>query len=147
MRSETSALGVKKNIINKILIPTILIFGMLNIGTTNANEFDELNSLLNIEEEFSCDSINNEIKNYSDFKYKIDNLFTKLSKKHETTKDKYFTKIDNITTKYLDKTDKVKQKKLYTIVGYLKCENDDKLGKNIVRNIFTNNSFNIEIFD
>jgi hypothetical protein len=36
MHSETSALGVKKNIINKILIPTILIFGMLNIGITNA---------------------------------------------------------------------------------------------------------------
>jgi hypothetical protein len=118
---------VKKNIINKILIPTILIFGMLNIGITNAWEFDELNDLLNIEEEFSCASINKEIKNYPVYEWKIDNLFNIISKKDETIKSKYFTKIDDITKKYLDKLDRVKQKKLYTIIGYLKCENDDKL--------------------
>jgi aspartyl-tRNA synthetase len=86
-----------------------------------------------MEEEFSCSSINTEINNYSDIKTKVDNLFSKLSKKNSSVKSKYFTKIDNITTKYLDKTDKVKQKKLYTIIGYLKCENDEKLGYNISR--------------
>jgi hypothetical protein len=120
---------MKKNIIKKILIPTVLIFGMLNIGTTNADDFGDLNSLLNMEEEFSCSSINNEIKKYSDIKTKVDNLFSKLSKKDKTIKSKYFTKIDNLTKKYLDKIDKEKQKKLYTVVGYLKCENDDKLGQ------------------
>jgi hypothetical protein len=116
-----------KNITKKILLWSVIILGVLSFNTTNAWEFDELDSLLNIQEEFSCISINNEIKNYWDYKYKIDNLFTQLLKKDETIKSKYFTKIDDITTKYLDKTGKVKQKKLYTIIGYLKCENDVRL--------------------
>jgi aspartyl-tRNA synthetase len=77
-----------------------------------------------------CKSINTEINNYSDIKTKVDNLFSKLSKKNSSVKSKYFTKIDKITEKYLKKLDKEKQKKMYTIVGYLKCENDEVLGGN-----------------
>ncbi|MDQ7023022.1 MAG: hypothetical protein Q9M97_05855 [Candidatus Gracilibacteria bacterium] len=86
-----------------------------------------------MQEEFSCSSINNEIKKYGDYKRKIDNLFTQLSKKDETIKNKYFTKIDNLTKKYLDKLDEVKQKKLYTVIGYLKCENRELLRPNLYK--------------
>jgi len=124
---------MKKNILNKVLISTFLILSVLNVWKANAWDFDELNNLLNINS-FSCESINKDINKYSVYKWKINNLFKILSKKDDKIKKSYFTKIDKITKKYLDIVDKEKQNKLYTIVWYLKCENDNILKTNNTEN-------------
>ena len=108
----------------KILLTSIILLWLWNINGANAGEF-------------TCSLINTEINNYSDYKSKIDNLFTKLSKKDEATKNKYYKKISSVTNKYLQKLDKIKQKKLYTIVWYLKCENDKKFDKLTNDNFFS----------
>jgi len=105
----------------KILLTSIILLWLWNINGANAGEF-------------TCSLINTEINNYSDYKSKIDNLFTKLSKKDEATKNKYYKKISSVTNKYLQKLDKIKQKKLYTIVWYLKCENHNFKNKSIEDN-------------
>ncbi|MDQ7023024.1 MAG: hypothetical protein Q9M97_05865 [Candidatus Gracilibacteria bacterium] len=82
---------MKKNIISKILISSILIFGILNIVIVNVR-VGGIRLIIKYAEEFSCISINKEIKKYGDYKIKIDNLFTQLSKKDENIKNKYLYK-------------------------------------------------------
>ena len=117
----------------KILLTSIILLWLWNINGANAGEF-------------TCSLINTEINNYSDYKSKIDNLFTKLSKKDEATKNKYYKKISSVTNKYLQKLDKIKQKKFYTIIGYLKCKNektDDKIWLSKIQKIVKENTINM----
>jgi len=140
---------MKKNILSKVLISTFLILSVLNVWKANAWDFDELNDLLNINS-FSCESINKDIKTYPVYEWKVNNLFKILSKKDDKIKKSYFTKIDKLTKKYLDILDKEKQNKLYTIVWYLKCENDRVLSvipENNTLSTFTYSSNNKYVLD
>lgn len=113
-----------------MLILSILIFWVLNISIINAWDFDELDSLLNMSEQSECSIVDDKMKIYPIYKWKIDNLFMQLLKKERNLKNEFYVKIDKLTEKNLKKINKVKQKKLYTIFAYLKCENDSILGDN-----------------
>ncbi len=129
-----------RKFITKILLIGIILFWFSSINQTNASDLDELNSLLNVEEKLNCVNISMKINHdYPNYGRKINHLIYTLSKKEQKVKMSYYSKIKSLTNKYLLKLDKNSQKKLYTIVGYLKCENEKYL------NIYKKGNF--ELFD
>jgi hypothetical protein len=83
-------------LIKKIFI-IMLILLLSNINLSNANNFDELDYVLNHKKDFSCTLINDDINNYPEYKIKIDKFFINILLKEEKRKEKILMKEDNRT--------------------------------------------------
>ncbi len=112
-----------KNIWKRLLVWSALILWALSFNITSADDF-------------SCNLIYDEIKNYPVYKSKVDNLFTKILKKDDESIKKYYLKLDKITKDYIRKIEKNDNKKLYSILTYINCENEYKLLWDIINKAY-----------
>ncbi|MCD5380435.1 hypothetical protein LR004_00775 [Candidatus Gracilibacteria bacterium] len=118
-----------KKILTKILLISIILLGFGNINQSNAGDLDGFEEIFNQQEEFSCTYINKRIGDYSKYKGMIDNYFRKISTKSYTYKKNIYTKLGNLADRKLTTINKNRQAKIYTVIGYIKCESNKKFDK------------------
>ena len=104
---------MKKNIFYFIF----LVFFILKINLVNADNYN-------------CDYVNKEIKNYSKIQNKVDNIFDNFWKKTTKEQKKIYKRILKITNRINKKTQKKVKFKEYVIFGYIACINKEKLNQN-----------------
>lgn len=74
-----------------------------------------------------CQDINEDMEyDYSKSKEKIDSFFAKLSTRSEESQKQIYTKIISIISEKLSAIKKKNNSKLYTVLGYLKCESESR---------------------
>lgn len=136
---------MKKTLI-KALVVSCLFLWMGNNNIVNAGDLDWFEAIFNdiSDNTLNCPHISKEISFVAPrVQSKIASLFSKLSSQWASSKSTY-QKLERKATQYLLKTNKNTQKRMYTILWYIKCESQMKL-KRLAQQVVPDQSFHYQI--
>lgn len=106
----------------------ISLITLCSLQQTYAEDLNWFESIFSdIDRSFSCQSINREIIHYPKYKIAIDKYFRKISSQNIVMQRKFYSKFNTLSTRRLTTINQNSQKKMYAIMGYIKCETGIRL--------------------